>query len=242
MGKSETLRTNLGFSSLFFLIFPACESMCVCCPALRSRSRQPVKHYKKLLSEIFPKSPHTFHVFFLQWHFKDAFFFLIPRMLTSYDSFRVPEYCEKHVKPKDVVGAEEVKSIKMNMLSRMMRKSPKNRSLGTYYALHTHYENCLVLYMMFSSRKIRTRQNRGIFGKIPTYPLLSLLSMDVCTLKSNSPICSYSLCACINYTTVYYALLVFIYTLVDLTLVMTYLAANGIYISHISNTLWWNPF
>ncbi|ESQ32200.1 hypothetical protein EUTSA_v10003593mg [Eutrema salsugineum] len=38
-------------------IFPACESMCVCCPALRSRSRQPVKRYKKLLGEIFPKSP-----------------------------------------------------------------------------------------------------------------------------------------------------------------------------------------
>ncbi|KAL6558021.1 hypothetical protein OROMI_018371 [Orobanche minor] len=38
-------------------IFPACESMCVCCPALRSRSRQPVKRYKKLLAEIFPKSP-----------------------------------------------------------------------------------------------------------------------------------------------------------------------------------------
>ncbi|KAK4424539.1 protein SEMI-ROLLED LEAF 2 [Sesamum alatum] len=30
--------------------------MCVCCPALRSRSRQPVKRYKKLLAEIFPKS------------------------------------------------------------------------------------------------------------------------------------------------------------------------------------------
>ncbi|KAK4551171.1 hypothetical protein RGQ29_032488 [Quercus rubra] len=27
-------------------IFPACESMCVCCPALRSSSRQPVKRYK----------------------------------------------------------------------------------------------------------------------------------------------------------------------------------------------------
>ncbi|XP_031249114.1 protein EFR3 homolog A [Pistacia vera] len=38
-------------------IFPACGSMCVCCPAMRSRSRQPVKRYKKLLSEIFPKSP-----------------------------------------------------------------------------------------------------------------------------------------------------------------------------------------
>lgn len=36
---------------------PACESMCICCPALRSRSRQPVKRYKKLLADIFPKSP-----------------------------------------------------------------------------------------------------------------------------------------------------------------------------------------
>ncbi|KAI3701996.1 hypothetical protein L6452_27563 [Arctium lappa] len=31
--------------------------MCVCCPALRSRSRRPVKRYKKLLADIFPKSP-----------------------------------------------------------------------------------------------------------------------------------------------------------------------------------------
>ncbi|XP_027159144.1 uncharacterized protein LOC113760669 isoform X1 [Coffea eugenioides] len=38
-------------------IFPACGNMCVCCPALRSRSRQPVKRYKKLLADIFPKSP-----------------------------------------------------------------------------------------------------------------------------------------------------------------------------------------
>ncbi|XP_030923953.1 uncharacterized protein LOC115959508 [Quercus lobata] len=30
--------------------------MCVCCPALRSSSREPVKRYKKLLAEIFPKS------------------------------------------------------------------------------------------------------------------------------------------------------------------------------------------
>uniref|UniRef100_A0A7N0VMA9 ARM repeat superfamily protein n=1 Tax=Kalanchoe fedtschenkoi TaxID=63787 RepID=A0A7N0VMA9_KALFE len=37
-------------------IFPACGNMCVCCPALRPRSRQPVKRYKKLLAEIFPKS------------------------------------------------------------------------------------------------------------------------------------------------------------------------------------------
>ncbi|CAL0320940.1 unnamed protein product [Lupinus luteus] len=38
-------------------IFPACGNMCVCCPALRSRSRQPVKRYRKLIAEIFPKSP-----------------------------------------------------------------------------------------------------------------------------------------------------------------------------------------
>ncbi|KAL5853875.1 hypothetical protein ACOSQ3_008993 [Xanthoceras sorbifolium] len=37
-------------------VFPACGSMCVCFPAMRSRSRQPVKRYKKLLAEIFPKS------------------------------------------------------------------------------------------------------------------------------------------------------------------------------------------
>ncbi|XP_061361425.1 protein SEMI-ROLLED LEAF 2 [Gastrolobium bilobum] len=38
-------------------IFPACGNMCVCCPALRSSSRQPVKRYRKLLADIFPKSP-----------------------------------------------------------------------------------------------------------------------------------------------------------------------------------------
>ncbi|XXG53982.1 hypothetical protein AAC387_Pa03g1977 [Persea americana] len=37
-------------------VLPVCGSMCVCCPALRSRSRQPVKRYKKLLAEIFPKT------------------------------------------------------------------------------------------------------------------------------------------------------------------------------------------
>jgi hypothetical protein len=36
---------------------PSCESMCVCCPALRPSSRRPVKRYKKLLAEIFPKTP-----------------------------------------------------------------------------------------------------------------------------------------------------------------------------------------
>ncbi|KAI3496806.1 hypothetical protein L1887_39182 [Cichorium endivia] len=43
-------------------LFPACVNMCVCCPALRSRSRQPVERYKKLLAEIFPKSPVRIHI------------------------------------------------------------------------------------------------------------------------------------------------------------------------------------
>ncbi|CAI0459642.1 unnamed protein product, partial [Linum tenue] len=38
-------------------IIPSCGTMCVCCPALRSTFRQPVKRYKKLLADIFPKSP-----------------------------------------------------------------------------------------------------------------------------------------------------------------------------------------
>ncbi|XP_052205119.1 protein SEMI-ROLLED LEAF 2 isoform X2 [Diospyros lotus] len=38
-------------------IFPACGNICICCPALRSRSRQPVKRYKNLLADIFPRSP-----------------------------------------------------------------------------------------------------------------------------------------------------------------------------------------
>ncbi|KAJ4817138.1 ARM repeat superfamily protein [Rhynchospora pubera] len=37
-------------------IFPSCENLCVCCPSLRPSSRRPVKRYKKLLAEIFPKT------------------------------------------------------------------------------------------------------------------------------------------------------------------------------------------
>ncbi|KAJ3695782.1 hypothetical protein LUZ60_001159 [Juncus effusus] len=37
-------------------ILPACGSLCFLCPSLRARSRQPVKRYKKMLAEIFPKS------------------------------------------------------------------------------------------------------------------------------------------------------------------------------------------
>ncbi|XP_062178610.1 protein SEMI-ROLLED LEAF 2-like isoform X2 [Phragmites australis] len=37
-------------------VLPACGSLCYFCPALRTRSRQPVKRYKKILAEIFPKT------------------------------------------------------------------------------------------------------------------------------------------------------------------------------------------
>ncbi|KAJ8445285.1 hypothetical protein Cgig2_024491 [Carnegiea gigantea] len=37
-------------------VLPACGSLCFCCPALRTRSRQPVKRYKKLLANIFPRN------------------------------------------------------------------------------------------------------------------------------------------------------------------------------------------
>ncbi|XP_072964506.1 protein SEMI-ROLLED LEAF 2 isoform X2 [Typha angustifolia] len=37
-------------------VLPACGSLCIFCPSLRARSRQPVKRYKKLLGDIFPRS------------------------------------------------------------------------------------------------------------------------------------------------------------------------------------------
>ncbi|KAK3223938.1 hypothetical protein Dsin_010963 [Dipteronia sinensis] len=38
-------------------VLPVCGSLCFFCPALRTRSRQPVKRYKRLLADIFPRSP-----------------------------------------------------------------------------------------------------------------------------------------------------------------------------------------
>ncbi|GAB2267011.1 hypothetical protein Dimus_001997 [Dionaea muscipula] len=38
-------------------VLPVCGSLCFFCPAMRARSRQPVKRYKKLISDIFPRSP-----------------------------------------------------------------------------------------------------------------------------------------------------------------------------------------
>ncbi|KAK7261608.1 hypothetical protein RIF29_27923 [Crotalaria pallida] len=37
-------------------VLPVCGNLCVCCPALRARSRQPVKRYKKIIAEIFPRN------------------------------------------------------------------------------------------------------------------------------------------------------------------------------------------
>ncbi|XP_020114977.1 uncharacterized protein LOC109728855 isoform X1 [Ananas comosus] len=37
-------------------VFPVCESLCFLCPSLGVRSRHPVKRYKKLLAEIFPRT------------------------------------------------------------------------------------------------------------------------------------------------------------------------------------------
>lgn len=38
-------------------VLPACGSLCFFCPAMRARSRQPVKRYKRLIADIFPRSP-----------------------------------------------------------------------------------------------------------------------------------------------------------------------------------------
>ncbi|CAJ1911480.1 unnamed protein product [Sphenostylis stenocarpa] len=37
-------------------VLPACGNLCFFCPALRARSRQPVKRYKKLIADIFPRN------------------------------------------------------------------------------------------------------------------------------------------------------------------------------------------
>lgn len=38
-------------------VLPVCGTLCFFCPALSTRSRQPIKRYKKLLADIFPRSP-----------------------------------------------------------------------------------------------------------------------------------------------------------------------------------------
>nr|CAB3451263.1 unnamed protein product [Digitaria exilis] len=43
-------------------VLPACERLCFICPSLRTRSRHPVKRYKKLLAEIFPRNQITVYL------------------------------------------------------------------------------------------------------------------------------------------------------------------------------------
>ncbi|KAK9065766.1 hypothetical protein SSX86_015169 [Deinandra increscens subsp. villosa] len=38
-------------------VVPACGALCCFCPGLRTRSRQPLKRYKRLIADIFPTSP-----------------------------------------------------------------------------------------------------------------------------------------------------------------------------------------
>ncbi|PNY15379.1 arm repeat superfamily protein [Trifolium pratense] len=42
-------------------VLPACGNLCFLCPGLRARSRQPVKRYKKLIAEIFPRNHQNLH-------------------------------------------------------------------------------------------------------------------------------------------------------------------------------------
>lgn len=44
-------------------VLPACGGLCFFCPALRARSRQPVKRYKKLIADIFPRNQVRFSRF-----------------------------------------------------------------------------------------------------------------------------------------------------------------------------------
>ncbi|KAI4324302.1 hypothetical protein L6164_023854 [Bauhinia variegata] len=45
-----------GKRSNLLRVVPACGNLCFFCPSLRARSRQPVKRYKKLLADIFPRN------------------------------------------------------------------------------------------------------------------------------------------------------------------------------------------
>ncbi|KAA8518182.1 hypothetical protein F0562_015656 [Nyssa sinensis] len=53
---SRELTVPFSFWLLDWQVLPACGSLCFFCPAMRSRSRQPVKRYKKLIADIFPRS------------------------------------------------------------------------------------------------------------------------------------------------------------------------------------------
>lgn len=49
-------------------VLPVCGSLCFFCPALRARSRQPVKRYKKLIADIFPRNQVSIFWLSLMFH------------------------------------------------------------------------------------------------------------------------------------------------------------------------------
>lgn len=73
-------------------VLPLCSICCVCCPALRARSRHPVKRYKTLLAEIFPRSQVTtstyFTYFYSIWDVRLSIIYLpISRTINILDSW-----------------------------------------------------------------------------------------------------------------------------------------------------------
>lgn len=44
-------------------VVPVCGNLCVFCPSLRARSRQPVKRYKKFIADIFPRNQVRFSAY-----------------------------------------------------------------------------------------------------------------------------------------------------------------------------------
>lgn len=75
-------------------VLPACGNLCFFCPSLRARSRHPVKRYKKMLAEIFPRN----QVFFLShsplfhWNFYIFYSFLLVNISQIVKSFFVSIY------------------------------------------------------------------------------------------------------------------------------------------------------
>lgn len=79
-------------------IMPACDQLCVCCPAMRTRSRQPVKRYKKLISDSFPRSPVSLVQFFifpflieLNLFVSNYFNLFILKWVLKFERFSLPE-------------------------------------------------------------------------------------------------------------------------------------------------------
>lgn len=66
-------------------VLPACGNICFfCCPSLRVRSRHPVKRYKQMLADIFPRN----QVSTLLHQLKFQFLFLFCTSEDHLDSFK----------------------------------------------------------------------------------------------------------------------------------------------------------